>query len=413
MIQDDYDIIGFPRLVRLNPSVPWKTRGNGAVAFQIGTGTGKRVQIGMYGSHPLFGFTKMSRRCTDKDIHTVSKIVEQCISTYAQLEDENTNPGVVIGNNDFDEHLYWDAVQGIVKIETVVEYLGNKDIFFRQYKKGRGVIGASAAVAWPQTQGDHTFELISYRQKHRWGLPREVSDKSVQRIDLECPKTFDNYDYRNHHNRIVPNSPCPVLYGVRGDTVSEVVKAVSVVDAEPYHGWIIFVSNQGTDDHLINATIRKITAFSSVILRGRVYKNPWTIVGGHTFFGLEDPTGKITCAAYEPTKEFRTIIRRLHTGDKIKVFGSIREKTFTVNLEKVYIEELVEITRKTENPECPTCGKHMKSMGTKQGFKCRKCGETATEGKYAPVDRGINPGWYEVAVCARRHLSKPLKRIKK
>jgi len=23
-----YDLIGFPRLVRLNPNIPWKTRGN-------------------------------------------------------------------------------------------------------------------------------------------------------------------------------------------------------------------------------------------------------------------------------------------------------------------------------------------------------------------------------------------------
>ena len=32
----DFDLIDCPRLVRLNPNVPWKTRGNGAVSFTFG-----------------------------------------------------------------------------------------------------------------------------------------------------------------------------------------------------------------------------------------------------------------------------------------------------------------------------------------------------------------------------------------
>jgi len=46
MTDEKYDIIGYPKLVRLNPNVPWKTRGNGAVSLQIGTGKGKKVKIG-------------------------------------------------------------------------------------------------------------------------------------------------------------------------------------------------------------------------------------------------------------------------------------------------------------------------------------------------------------------------------
>ena len=36
----EFDLIGHPRLVRLNPNVPWKTRGNGAVSFTFGKGIG-------------------------------------------------------------------------------------------------------------------------------------------------------------------------------------------------------------------------------------------------------------------------------------------------------------------------------------------------------------------------------------
>ena len=40
-IQGIYEIIGYPRLVRLNPNIPWKTRGNGALCIQLGKQGGK------------------------------------------------------------------------------------------------------------------------------------------------------------------------------------------------------------------------------------------------------------------------------------------------------------------------------------------------------------------------------------
>ena len=50
----DLDIIGNPRLVRLNPAVPWKTRGNGALALRVGEGTGKKKFIGTIGEKDVF-----------------------------------------------------------------------------------------------------------------------------------------------------------------------------------------------------------------------------------------------------------------------------------------------------------------------------------------------------------------------
>ena len=43
----DLDLIGNPRLVRLNPAVPWKTRGNGSLVMRFGKGIGGRRRIGM------------------------------------------------------------------------------------------------------------------------------------------------------------------------------------------------------------------------------------------------------------------------------------------------------------------------------------------------------------------------------
>ena len=42
--ENNYDIVGYPQLVRLNPNVPWKTRGNGAISIQIGVGNGGRIK---------------------------------------------------------------------------------------------------------------------------------------------------------------------------------------------------------------------------------------------------------------------------------------------------------------------------------------------------------------------------------
>src|SRR4030065_1762194 len=36
----DYDLIGLPRLVRLNPNIPWKTRGNAAICLSLGRASG-------------------------------------------------------------------------------------------------------------------------------------------------------------------------------------------------------------------------------------------------------------------------------------------------------------------------------------------------------------------------------------
>jgi Predicted DNA-binding protein containing a Zn-ribbon domain len=39
-------LIDYPRLVRLNPNIPWKTRGNGALALEFGHGNERKSKIG-------------------------------------------------------------------------------------------------------------------------------------------------------------------------------------------------------------------------------------------------------------------------------------------------------------------------------------------------------------------------------
>src|SRR3989442_10221594 len=47
-----WDLIGYPRLVRLNPNIPWKTRGNGAICLRIGWGRGPTFPVGEIDGRP-------------------------------------------------------------------------------------------------------------------------------------------------------------------------------------------------------------------------------------------------------------------------------------------------------------------------------------------------------------------------
>jgi tRNA(Ile2)-agmatinylcytidine synthase len=231
-------------------------------------------------------------------------------------------------------------------------------------------------------------------------------------MDTTCPSTFDNYDYENRHNRIVPNSPCPILYGIRGDDVKELIKASSIIKSEEIDDWIIFETNQGTDDHIQIKKIADIKPYQSVNVKGFVVTNPITIKGGHVIFTLGNNSKEIIdCAAYEPTKQFRKIVRELYIGDIVEVYGGIRKKPMTINIEKINIKHLTKRIEKSENPVCPDCGIHMKSKGKNQPYKCKKCNHISVDITTKEIKRIIKKGFYEAPVCARRHLSKPLKRM--
>ncbi len=412
LIEEKFDIIGFPRLVRLNPNIPWKTRGNGAISIQIGRGIGSKKKIGKFKEKDIFCFQKEKKAdFTKKDIEKIVFIIDSTIKKYAKLGEINTNSGFVLFSKKPSRDRYTKAVQNVLSVDDVIDFLDQKAVFYKGYNNKRGLIGATSSIAW-DNKFDRTYELITYRTEDKWGTKRFVDGKTTKIIDKKFISTFDNYDYRNKHNRIVPSSPCPVLYGIRGDIPADLVKAKLFVKSEEIDAWIIFESNQATDDHLHEKDISEIKSYDSVIIKGDVSKKPSTIKGGHVIFSIKDDKSSVDCAAYEPTKEFRDIIRKLIVGDLVEVYGGIREKPLTVNIEKINIIKLGSKIEKIENPICPVCGKHMKSIGKNQGFRCKRCKTKKDKAKTKKVKRDIKTGFFEVPVCTRRHLSKPLKRNK-
>jgi tRNA(Ile2)-agmatinylcytidine synthase len=145
-----------------------------------------------------------------------------------------------------------------------------------------------------------------------------------------------------------------------------------------------------------------------------VASEPKTIKGGHLIFRLSNGNRAVDCTIYEPAKSFRRVGEILVLGDVLEVIGGVRERPFTINVEKLKIKVLAESRMKTKNPLCKECGKRMKSVGKGQGYRCSICGKKAkeTDAEFKTVKREIKLGWHEPPVGSRRHLSKPLKRMK-
>jgi tRNA(Ile2)-agmatinylcytidine synthase len=377
---------GYPLLVRLNPNIKYKTRGNAALALPIEL-----------------------NNCEDAE--QVKQLVTAAVEEMAVFSDENTNPGVVFIEEPTQAmqkdlaRFSMRAVQDVLEIHEALELLASHGISYRGYKNRRGLIGALAAAGFALCGlSDFTFELIAYRERKMWGAPRLIDDDSVW-VAAAIPGTWDTVDYENKRIVFAPHSPDPILFGIRGNSESAIHQAFSMIKSEPVERYVVYKTNQNTDMHLIRAKVRDVQDDRSYILEGNVSRAPRTIEGGHVIFEISDGAASMECAAFEPTKGFRNIIRQLRAGDEVTVHGSVKDRT--LNLEKIKIDSLN--LHESRNPLC--CSKRMKSMGKGQGYRCEKCGAKRKEPVMEILQRNIAPGFYEVPPSARRHLAKPLVRF--
>ena len=403
---DGLDLLGLPRLVRLNPAVPWKTRGNGALCIRFGKGKGRRRLAGRIGRKPIYSFDRGEE---PEDGSELFSIGAELLRQWSRVEEE-ASPGMVMSAVRPSPAIYWQAVRRIIEREMVEKELARIGARSIGLCGGRGVIGATSAMSW--VPHDRTYEVLAYRKRSHWGSQRKITKDDVERLDERFPSTFNNYDHDSGAVAIAPHSPCPILFGIRGDTLEDLPLAMASIRSEAKDRWLLYLTNQGTDDHVIPAA-GKLVPGSTYRMRGQVAEAPKTIAGGHVLFQLMVNGSVLDCAAYEPSKGFRGKVRELKEGDRVQVIGELREQPRTLNLEKFELLELVKVAQKVANPRCPVCDKSMQSLGSKAGFRCRKCGSKADRSKaeFVPMMRSIEPGWYEPPVCTRRHLSKPLKRM--
>ena len=389
--KQEIQFMDFPSLIRFNPNIPWKTRGNGAVRLTIRT------------KHPK----------------KVKEEITRFVANYSDTKN-GANPGLVFFQSKkipasfhkFSKLALWKLISRKQAKQFVSEnniesfYLGN----------GQGLVGAISALGYEFS--DHTFELLSYRRKSQFGKKRGISVDSVKKMQSATfPKTFSSYDNENDRVLITPHGPDPVFYGIRGETAMSVVRASTIVNTdEKLDGYMVFKSNQGTGDHLKNELqVDDLKPYTSGFFVGEVCNKPTTEQGGHVFFSIQVKDRKVMCAVYRQTK-ITKVAENLIPGDKIQIGGGIRKASKNygrvLNVEFLHVLQLAKHNF-LANPTCKKCNKKMKSKGNKQGFECVKCGNRSVSKYILEIPRKIQCKLYLPTVSAHRHLTRPYQRIKK
>ncbi|WP_049894547.1 tRNA(Ile)(2)-agmatinylcytidine synthase [Salinarchaeum sp. Harcht-Bsk1] len=386
-------------LVRCNPAVEHKTRGNAALALHV-RGAEETPD------------SAARQRCFD--------VARETISELAATADTDANPGLIVADTspeavpDEVAAFAETAVQGHHAIEDAVALADRFEYRHAGWGDGRGRIGALAAVGAWRANEDWTYERIAYRESARWGSEREVDRESVfEAAASGRTDVWDTVDRGTNTAVCVPRTPCPVLFGIRGDDPAAVEAVAKSIDSEPIDRAVTFVTNQGTDAHLQNDPDGTLEDDRAYRVPATVTSSPETREGGHVFVSVRtsrngSPTPdegiELPCVAFEPTKRFREHVRNLRPGDELTVCGEVSDGT--LKLEKFAVRDLVET--ETATPVCPDCERTMESAGANQGYRCRDCGTDAPGPVERPIDRDLDLGWYEVPPVARRHVAKPL-----
>ncbi len=380
----------FPWLVRLNPNIPWKTRGNGALAIHLRTDTSR--------------------------IKDLKRIVVETVRHTSDPSIPATDPAAVFLQGPISERIQQfssKALHDVITIKEAERLLLSANVEAHTFNGRRGIIGALAAIGYGPDR-DYTYEIIAYRTNQYLGKPRRVDLESVRRMDRHNGgRTFNNLDPETGRVLVCPHGPDPVLLGIRGEDPLGLLEAFREVDIqEPIERVMLFRTNHGTDAHLTNETsIELVAPHQSVIITGWVHSPPTVIKGGHVIFELSDQTGLIDCAAYEPTGSLRKIVLKLIPGDRVRALGGVRPGPYnglTLNLEKLQILQMIDDVRYVR-PPCSECGSSCESMGKEQGFRCRKCGVRFSRNLTTSTvtSRSLGEGTYLPPPRAHRHLTKP------
>jgi tRNA(Ile2)-agmatinylcytidine synthase len=401
--ENGFDLLGEPRLTRLNPNIPYKTRGNASLSARFGHGLGKPRVIGDWGRAPVRSFRR-GRTLETKEARRLAEVAWGAVRNSAQLGEEGTEPAMVVVSHRLPAALYWNAVQRLVRLAPVERLLRTHRAIVRSEGSRRGLVGAAAAVAW---SGAHpTFELLAYRAPARYGERRRLSSASVRKVERRYPELFVCTDPTTRRVLVAPHTGCPILYGLRASRPDRLIGISHELQSETVARRLLFRTNQGTGDHLARREVADLRPYDAAILSGTVAAPPEVRPGGHVAFDLVDRSGdRITCLAFEPTKTLPRLAASLRPGDVLRVWGG-RARDPTLRLEGVDLVATVPRLRAPPNPRCPTCGGRLHSLGTHRGFRCPRDGTRAPPEARVPIEPETGPelGRYHPTPSARRHL---------
>ncbi|MGD8708664.1 MAG: DUF1743 domain-containing protein, partial [Nitrosopumilaceae archaeon] len=146
--KQDLEFLDYPKLIRFNPNIPWKTRGNGAVSLKVRT----------------------------KNPSKIKNKIKNFVSKYSDTKN-GANPGLVFYEQatipskftEFSELALWQLINRNRAKKFASK--NNLEIFYKG--NGQGLVGAIGAIGY--SFDDHTLELLSYRKPSKFGKERKIS----------------------------------------------------------------------------------------------------------------------------------------------------------------------------------------------------------------------------------------------
>jgi len=359
------------RLVRLWPFAPHRTRGNAALAALVEV----EMTLNEFQSvlEPLFRYL---------------------ITDDIEVAGLDAQPALVVSPGQPDSRFYLATVSGLVTTGRAMRSLleANGLCLYSEQLGDRGVIGAVAAISWPAARC--SWELTAWRDEKMIRSHRILSEAAIDLMIETHPNTFLNRDPRQCRSIIAPRTPCPVLYGIRGDSSSTVEAAHAMLQAES--GVEISCShrshrtNQTTDDHL------------SEVRCGTVLSRARCQFGGHAALSVITEAGLSRLVAFKQGGAVNRLLRIMQVGDRIEWVG-LESPDGSIHLERIRLSDAS--PRLGHRPLCD-CGGRLKSAGAAALLRCRRCGRTGPRrwltNSAPPVD------WVEPAAADRRHLARPL-----
>ncbi|MEK6831257.1 MAG: DUF1743 domain-containing protein, partial [Thermoproteota archaeon] len=204
--KQETEFLDFPKLIRFNPNIPWKTRGNGAVSLRIRT----------------------------KNPSKIKNQIKNLVEKYSDIKN-GANPGLVFYESEeipeqftrFSKLALWQ----LINRNRAKKFATKNNIEFFYQGNGQGLVGAIGAIGYDFQ--DHTLELLSYRKNSNFGKERKLSAKSVKTMqEKTLPYTFNSFDDKKERVLITPHGPDPVFYGVRGENVNSLLHATKILKTD-------------------------------------------------------------------------------------------------------------------------------------------------------------------------------------
>ncbi len=387
----DFCLLDFPKLIRFNPNIPFKTRGNGGLSIHFSTQTDMEE---------LF--------------QTIIDIVSH---DSARIATGDSEPSVVLIEDENISHkrsFYEKALTEVLSPKIFTSILKNAKIWYKN--ETRGLVGATSAII-AELNEDYTFELLAYRKKENYGTKRVISVQNlIETVKKFKDTTFSSFDFVEGRELIAPSGPDPVFCGIRGEDPYTLIKFFhSLKIKEPLDSYTIFKTNQGTGDHLRKGrfTLKPYHVFSALV---KLISPPMTIKGGHTKIIARSlySSAIVHLMFFEPTKTLAKIAQHLMPGDICQISGGVKDTIFGKSIaveEMIIVETSKQITNRP--PLCPNCSKRMTSAGKFKGYKCKLCGTRNHHPEMVEKIRDDFPVKFRIlpVPSAQRHLTKPYERM--